>query len=560
MRLRFPVRRDTLRKDAVAGLVLGVESVPDGLAAGLLAGVSPLSGLYAYLFGTIGGSFFTSSAFMAVQATGAMAIVIADVPAVHAGDDPARALFTLSVLTGVVMLAAGFLRLGSVLRFVSNAVMVGFISAVGVNIILGQLANLTGYKAEGGNRVIRAVNTLIHPGELHLQSLAIGILTVALILLLERTRLGPLGLVLAVVVTSALVAVLGWSSVALVRDLSEIPRALPLPQAPMLRLVPSLAVPALSLAFVGLVQGAAISANFANPDGRYPDVSRDFIGQGAANVIAGIFRGMPVGGSMSASSLNQAAGARSRMSLMIASVVMAVVIIAFAGLVGYIAMPALAGLLMLVGYRTIRPADLQSVWKTGAVQKAVLVTSFVLTMVIPLQYAVLVAVGLSVILHVVRQSNQVTIKRWRLDPDGNLIETDPPAQLPANEVVALQPYGSLFFAAAPVLEAQLPATDGAGRNSVVILRLRGRTDLGTTFMDVLHRYAQALMATGSKLVIVSASERIQEQLRVTGVTDLITPENIYSGDERVAATLKRAYADAMTWIERNQLAGGTDQR
>jgi sulfate permease, SulP family len=85
-------------------------------------------------------------------------------------------------------------------------------------------------------------------------------LTVALILLLERTRLGPLGLVLAVVVTSTLVAVLGWGSVALVRELSEIPRALPLPQAPMLRLVPPLAVPALSLAFVGLVQGAAISA------------------------------------------------------------------------------------------------------------------------------------------------------------------------------------------------------------------------------------------------------------------------------------------------------------
>jgi sulfate permease, SulP family len=558
MKLRFPARRDTLGEDAVAGLVLGVESVPDGLAAGLLAGVSPLSGLYAYLFGTIGGSFFTSSAFMAVQATGAMAIVIADVPAVHSADDPARALFTLSMLTGVVMLAAGFLRLGSVLRFVSNAVMVGFISAVGVNIMLGQLANLTGYKAEGANRVVRAINTLIRPGELHLQSLAIGVLTVALILLLERTRLGPLGLVLAVIVTSALVAVLGWGSVALVNDLGAIPRSLPLPQAPMLRLIPSLVIPALSLAFVGLVQGAAVSASFPNPGGRYPEVSRDFIGQGAANVIAGIFRGMPVGGSMSASSLNKAAGARSRMSLMIASAVMAVVIIALAGLVGYIAMPALAGLLMLVGFRTIKPADLQSVWKTGAMQKAVLLTSFALTMVIPLQYAVLVAVGLSVILHVVRQSNQVTIKRWRLDPDGNLIETDPPAQLPADEVVALQPYGSLFFAAAPVLESQLPAPAGASRNCVVILRLRGRTDLGTTFMDVLHRYAQALIAADSELVIVSASERIQEQLRVTGVTDLITPENIYTGDERVGATLKRAYADGTTWIQQHQRGVGTD--
>ena len=560
MKLRVPVRRDTLRKDAVAGLVLGVESVPDGLAAGLLAGVNPLAGLYAYLFGTIGGSLFTSSAFMAVQATGAMAIVIADIPAVHSADDPARALFTLSVLTGVVMLAAGFLRLGSVLRFVSNAVMVGFISAVGVNIILGQLANLTGYKAAGANRVIRAVNTLAHPGELHLQSLAIGALTIALILVLERTKAGPLGLVLAVIVTSAGVAVLGWDGVATVRELSEVPRALPLPEAPMFRLVPSLVVPAVSLAFVGLVQGAAISAGFPNPDGRYPDASRDFIGQGAANVIAGIFRGMAVGGSMSATSLNRAAGARSRIALMIASVVMAVVIIAFAGLVGHIAMPALAGLLMLVGYRTIKPDDLRSVWKTGAVQKAVLATSFALTMVIPLQYAVLAGVGLSVILHVVRQSNQVTIKRWRLDPDGNLIETDPPAQLPAGEVVALQPYGTLFFAAAPVLESQLPAPAAISLNSVVILRLRGRTDLGTTFMDVLRRYAQALTAVGSKLVIVSASERIQEQLRVTGVTDLISPQDIYAGDERVGATLKRAYADATAWIERNQAATGTDAR
>ncbi|MFY9926455.1 MAG: SulP family inorganic anion transporter [Streptosporangiaceae bacterium] len=550
MDLRLPVRRDTLRKDAIAGLALGVESVPDGLAAGLLAGVNPLSGLYAYLFGTLGGSLFTGSAFMAVQATGAMAIIIADVPAVHSGNDQAQALFTLSMLTGVVMLAAGFLRLGSMLRFVSNAVMAGFISAVGVNIVLGQLANLTGYKAAGGNRVIRAVNTVIHPGQLHWQSLAVGLVTIALILALERTRLGPLGLVLAVIITSAVTVALRWDGVATVNDISTIPRSLPVPAAPIIRLVPSLLVPALSLAFVGLVQGAGVSASFPNPDGRYPDASRDFIGQGAANLIVGAFRGMPVGGSMSASSLNKTAGARSRLALVIASAVMAVVILAFAGLVGYIAMPALAGLLILVGCRTVKPADLASVWRTGIVQRAVLGTTFALTMVIPLQYAVLAGVGVSVILHVIRQSNQVTIKRWRLDPAGDLIETNPPASLPAREVVALQPYGSLFFAAAPVLNACLPAVTEDSRSAVVILRLRGRTELGTTIMDVLARYARSLTATGSKLVIVSANQRIQEQLRVTGVTGLIGPGNIYTGDERIGATLKRAYADAEKWIEK----------
>ena len=122
----------------------------------------------------------------------------------------------------------------------------------------------------------------------------------------------------------------------------------------------------------------------------------------------------------------------------------------------------------------------------------------------------------------------------------------------------LQPYGSLFFAAAPVFEAALPALTDASRNSVVILRLRGRSDLGTTFMDVLYRYAQGLAALGSKLVIVSANQRIQEQLAVTGITDLIGAENLYTGDERVGATVKRAHADAMAWIETNRRVGRSD--
>jgi SulP family sulfate permease len=204
---------------------------------------------------------------------------------------------------------------------------------------------------------------------------------------------------------------------------------------------------------------------------------------------------------------------------------------------------------MLVGYRSIKPADLQSVWRTGTVQKAVLAVTFVLTLVVPLQYAVLLGVGMSVVLHVVRQSNQVTVRRRVTDADGHLLEVDPPAELPAGEVVVLQPYGSLFFAAAPVFEATLPAVGEASANSVVILRLRGRSDLGTTFMDVLHRYAESLAAVGSKLVIVSASDRIIEQLDVTGITEVIGADNVYPGDERVGATVARAQADAEAWIE-----------
>jgi SulP family sulfate permease len=82
----------------------------------------------------------------------------------------------------------------------------------------------------------------------------------------------------------------------------------------------------------------------------------------------------------------------------------------------------------------------------------------------------------------------------------------------------------------------------------VILRLRGRSDLGTTFMDVLNRYAVSLAAVGSRLVIVSANERIQEQLAITGITDVIGPGGVYAGDERVGATVRRAYDDAIAWV------------
>jgi SulP family sulfate permease len=228
---------------------------------------------------------------------------------------------------------------------------------------------------------------------------------------------------------------------------------------------------------------------------------------------------------------------------------MAVVVVILGDVVDRVAMPALAGLLMLIGYRTIKPADLQSVWRTGPVQKAVLTATFVLTMVIPLQYAVLVGVALSVLLHVVRQSNQVTIRRRVHDPEGHVLEVDPPTELPAHEVVVLQPYGSLFFAAAPIFEAALPGVAPASVGSVVILRLRGRSDLGTSFMDVVRRYAEALAAAGSKLVIVSANERIVEQLAVTGITEVIGDENVYPGDERVGAAVDRALADATAWVE-----------
>ncbi|WP_163633430.1 SulP family inorganic anion transporter [Microbacterium sp. B35-04] len=543
--------RKTLRKDAVAGVILGIEAVPDGLAAGLLAGVNPLAGLYGYLFGMVGAAALTSSAFMAVQATSAMALVVSDAE-LGTLPDPDRGLFTLAILTGIVMVVAGFLRGGRLISFVPTAVMTGFVTAIGVNIVLGQLSNFTGYQAEGPNRLLKTIDVFLHIGQWSIPSLIVGAISVLVIVVLLPTRVGSMGLVVAVILGSVCAVMLNtWvnSTVVLLRDIVEVPRGLPAPVLPSIADVPALLIPALSLAFIGLVQGAAVSAGIPTADGKRADANRDFLGQGLGNVVSGLFQGMPVGGSMSGSSLIVQAGAKTRLSLFIAGAVMAVVVFVAADLVSFVAMPALAGLLMVVGWRAVKPSRIYSVVRSGALPTAIMGVTFGLTLIIPLQFAVLVGVGLGVILYVAEQSNSVRVRAVHLAGDGRMRESDPPPVVPPGEVLVLQPYGSLFFASAPVFERQLPDVSRESSGAVVIVRLRGTDEIGLSHVEVLRRFAHQLRDADSTLKVVASEERVIAHLAAGGLTADIGEDNVYRGSEWVGEGLRRAYADALTEIE-----------
>jgi sulfate permease, SulP family len=546
--LRTVWRRRTLPGDLAAGAVLGIESVPDALARGVLAGVNPLAGLNAYLFGMLGGALFTATPLMAVQSTGALAVIVADV-GLNENPDPARALFTLSMLTGIAMLAAGVLRLGKLLRFVSTAVLTGFLAALGINIVLSQLATLTGYQSGGGGGTIaRFIRMMTDLDQIDLPSTVVGMSTMVLVVILTRTRLGPLGMVVAVLVGSGLAAVFGarGSPVVLVGDLVDVQRALPLPVLPDLASIPSLILPALSLGFVGLVQGAGVAA--AVQDGNPPDASQDFVGQGIGNLVAGVFQGMPVGGSASASALAVAAGARTRLAPIVAALVIALTVLLLGGAVELIAMPALAALLIVVGAGTVRPGRVIAQARLGPVQLVVVTVTLVLTLLVPLQYAVLVGVGLSLILHALRQSSQVKLVQLHLDEHGRMRESAPPTVLAPHQVVVLQPYGSLFFASAEAIERQLPELAETSRESVVILRLRGVDEVGMTVVEMLRRYVTAAGRHRSRVVLVVDSTRLVTELQVTGLLGDLGEENLYRGDQWVGRAVRRAHRDAAAWV------------
>lgn len=553
LRRRFD--RRSFKKDATAGTVLGIESIPDGLANGILAGVNPMAGLYAYIFGLAGGAFFTGSAFMAVGVTGAMALVVGDTD-LGRYDDPARALFTLTLLVGVVMIVAGVLRLGKLVRFVPTAVMTGFVAAVGINIMLGQLGNLTGYDADQGGRLLNTFATFRHLFDINVWTTVIGVVTIALIVLLNRTRLGALGMVVAVVVGTLAAHSLNAgleADIATLSDVATITPGLPFIGVPDFGAVLTLAVPALSLAFVGLIQGAAVTASVSTHGAGPRRMSKDFVGQGAGNIASGLFQGMPVGASMSGSALVVKSGAHSRTALMVAAVVMALSVMFFSPVVSVVAMPTLAALLMVVGWSAVKPERVRSVMKTGTFQTTLMAVTFGLTLVIPLQFAVLVGVALGLILFVAQASNKLTVRQLNVEDDGSIRESDPVASLGEREVVVLQPYGSLFFASAPTFEQQLPKITRASKGSVVVVRLRGVDELGLSLIAVLRRYAARLIAQGGALKLVISSERALMQLEREGLPELIGANNVYMGSEWLGRATVQAYRDGVALARR-----GTD--
>jgi SulP family sulfate permease len=333
-----------------------------------------------------------------------------------------------------------------------------------------------------------------------------------------------------------------------VSDIADVPGSLPRPVLPPLSVLPPLIIPALSLAFVGLVQGAGVSKGYPNPDGKYPDVSGDFTGQGVANLFSGLLQGMPVGGSVSATSLSVNAGARTRFANIFAGLTMALVIVLFGQSVGYIALPAIAGLLIVVGFRTLKPAQAERVWKTGPVERVVMLITFVCCLLIPLQHAVLIGVALAGLLFLLKQSNKVTVKQWIGRPDQFPREQDPPEFVPPDQVTGLIIYGSVFFATAPLVEEQLPKPNEDTRRAAVILHLQGEEDLGSTFLEVVDRYATSLKEHSSRLILAGATTQVADQLKQTEIARRIGRENIFEYTGRVGESATEAWEAAQAWL------------
>jgi SulP family sulfate permease len=552
-----PKNKSTISSDLVAGLTNAIPALPDAMASGVLAGTNPVNGLYGLMIGTPIAALFTGSAFMSVGTTSAISITLAAGLVKYQGEEQLQALATLALVIGIVQIGAGLLRLGFLVRFVSNAVMTGFLSGLGVLIVLSQLGDLTGYSSEFSNKVVKAVDLLFHLNQIDVPTTIVGLSAMALILLFDRSRLNKFSMLLGLIIVAVLPKLFGWDSVLLVGDTASIPSGFPKPVIPIPIFDLELISVGIAAAIIGLIQGAGVSLGYTNPDGKYPDVSRDFTGQGIANTVVSFFQGLPVGGSLSSTALVISAGAKTRLANIFTGLFAIIAVLLFAPLIEVLPMAGLAAILIIAGVQSLNLPRIETVWHTGLASRGVMIFTFIATLALPIQNAVFLGVLLSILVHVFRAAERVEISEIVPLEGGRYQDRPAPKQLPSRQVIVLFPKGSLFFAGASEFEEHLPEV-GDAQGMAVILRLRGRNEIGSTFLRVIDRYAKSIQANQGKLILVGVSKQVFTQLQKTGLLDVLGSENVYRATSIMGDSSVTALADARGWLEASKTTGSME--
>lgn len=541
--------------DVGAGLVTGLFSIPEGMAYAAIAGFNPVAGLYAGVVPAIVGSLTARTVLMVTTLTSAIALTSQSV--LHeAGLDPKDSgnIAALALMAGAVMLLMGVLKLGAVLSFVSNAVMTGFSVGIALQIVTGILKDATGYTPQGDNRLYQLGDWLVHLPDWQLGATLVSLVTVCLWALSRLVRrLEPVALLIAMVVTSAGVALLG-TDVELVRDIAGIPSSLPSFSAPDLSAVPELAGGACAVALVALAQAASISPSVPNPDGSRSSVNGDFAAQGLANLAGGLFQALPAGGSLSRTGVAVSAGARTRWTGVLSGVLLAGVVLLCAPLAERIPMPVIGGLILVVGAELLwgKRHDIRLVLRTSKLSSAAMLLTFLATTQLPLQQAIVLGAVLSLLLYCVQAARRARLVALVPDGEGRWNLAAPPDRLAPGTVTVLYYDGVSLFAELPRIESSLPRTDTAA-GAVLILVMRGAPDVpSSSVIKLLRRYVHELDRHGGRLVLAGVGPELAGVLRSTGLDKDLGPGGIVPARDALFVPLEEALADARDWVRRGR--------
>lgn len=532
-------------KDVSSGFVTGLFSIPEGMAYASVGGFAAPLGLWSGVVPTILGSMFARTILMVTTLTSAIVFTSQSVlQQAGLATDDIGAIATMTIMTGAVMLAMGLLKLGSVMAFVSTAVMTGFTTGIAVQILAGVITDATGYAPTSTNTVGEIVQAVVNVGAWDGPTTAVALGTVALWALVRLVKaLRPMATLIALIGTTA-IAVVAALEIELVKDIAPIPRSLPPITMPDLSAIPTLATGAIAIALVALAQAAGISAAVPNPDGSRGEMSKDFSAQGIANMAGGFFGALPTGGSLSRTGVATSAGATTRWSGIFAGVWLAVIVLAVGPLAGYIPMAVIGGLMLVIGAELIagRVKDIALVVRTSVPSTVAMIVTFVATTALPLQQAIFIGAALSILLTSIQATRTSRIVELTPEGDGDWRAADVPHVLPSHKTTVVQYTGVGFFAEVNRIEEEWPGSTGA-QDAALVVSVRGsRAIPSTTFVKMLGRMTRKMRDEGVGLVICGVSDDERDLLERTGLLDEIGADNVIPATDKLVESINLGYA------------------
>lgn len=502
------------RADLAAGVTVGIVALPLALAFGVTTGLGASAGLTTAIVAGLVAAVFGGSNVQVSGPTGAMTVVLVPLVARFGTE----AVIVVSVMAGVLVIAAGLLRLGRALAYVPWPVIEGFTLGIAVIIFLQQVPNALGVATpEGENTAVvaaEAVRDALSHGSA--QTLALVGIAAAVMVVLPRLHRSLPASLIAVVSATVIAELAGWD----VATIGALPSSLPLPSLPSVALADvdrylSAALAVAALAAIESLLSAKVADGMSDTSPHDPD--RELVGQGLANVVSPLFGGMPATGAIARTAVNVRAGARTRAASMVHSLVLVAVVLVGAGLVARIPLAALSAVLMVTAVRMVEVHNIGAILRSTRSDAVVLVLTALATVAFDLIVAVEVGIAVAVVLALRQVAMTTSVAAVPIEVD-DADEHD----LLREHIVAYRLDGALFFGAAQrFLNDLLDVADVR----VVILRLPQLQVLDATGAQALGTIVTELERRGITVLLKGPRPEHLKVLYAVGAIDELAHEN-----------------------------------
>ncbi|MXN63891.1 STAS domain-containing protein [Stappia sp. GBMRC 2046] len=512
-----------LRADAIAGLTVAIVALPLSMAIAIASGVSPDKGLITAIVGGFFVSALGGSRFQIGGPAGAFIVLVAATVARHGPDG----LILATMMAGAFLLAIGFLRLGTYIKFIPFPVTVGFTAGIGVIIFASQIKELLGLTLSGGEPgpILDKIPALwVALPSFSPAAFIVAASAVAIILVLKRLRPNWPGMLIAVVALSAVSAVFSLPVETIGSRFGGIPAGLPAPHLPEITLsrMHALLPDAIAFALLGAIESLLSAVVADGMTGRRHRSNCELVAQGAANIASALFGGICVTGTIARTATNVRAGGRSPVSGMLHAAFLLAFILIAAPLAGYIPLAALAGVLAVVAWNMIEKHAISALARGARGDAIVLAVTFLLTVFADLTEAIVVGVLLGSVLFIDRLARTIAIDHHMTFSLDDVSDTANGERKPYDASLATDPdivvyriSGAFFFGAASKIGTVLDRI--ADRHKALVLDFHTVPFLDSTAADTVAGAARKASAKGVRLIICGAAPHVRHELHRHGV-------------------------------------------